>query len=134
MQKEIKGLLAEGRKLDAVKLYKERTGLGLKDAKDAVEALEVNADPTPPTGIDSAFEAELLSLLGRGEKLAAVKRYRQQTGRPLLESKQAVEALATRHGLATAGTGTSSGGPLLLLLLAAAAIGIITTVVLLVWR
>jgi len=29
-----------GRKIEAIKLYRERYGIGLKDAKEAVEALE----------------------------------------------------------------------------------------------
>ncbi len=36
----VKDLLRRGKKLDAIKLYREETGVGLKDAKDAVEALE----------------------------------------------------------------------------------------------
>jgi len=38
---EIKRLIRSGRKIEAIKLYRERfTGVGLKDAKDAVEAIE----------------------------------------------------------------------------------------------
>ena len=33
-------LLREGKKLEAIKLLKEQTGVGLKEAKDAVEAME----------------------------------------------------------------------------------------------
>lgn len=33
-------LLAEGKKIEAIKVYREETGAGLKDAKDAVEAYE----------------------------------------------------------------------------------------------
>ena len=33
-------LLAEGRKIEAIKLYRDRTGVGLKEAKDAVERLQ----------------------------------------------------------------------------------------------
>jgi large subunit ribosomal protein L7/L12 len=33
-------LLAAGQKIEAIKLYREHTGVGLKEAKDAVEALE----------------------------------------------------------------------------------------------
>jgi ribosomal protein L7/L12 len=33
-------LLAAGQKIEAIKLYRERTGVGLKEAKDAVDALE----------------------------------------------------------------------------------------------
>lgn len=37
--KEILMLLKGAKKLEAVKLYREKTGLGLKEAKDAVESL-----------------------------------------------------------------------------------------------
>lgn len=36
-------LLAAGRKIEAIRVYRERTGLGLKEARDAVEALERGA-------------------------------------------------------------------------------------------
>jgi hypothetical protein len=32
--------ITRGRKIDAIKLYREMTGFGLKEAKDAVEELE----------------------------------------------------------------------------------------------
>ena len=35
---EIRAALAGGRKIDAIKLVRERTGLGLKEAKDLVES------------------------------------------------------------------------------------------------
>ncbi len=37
---EIRALIRAGRKIDAIKLVRERTGLGLAEAKDTVEALE----------------------------------------------------------------------------------------------
>jgi ribosomal protein L7/L12 len=39
---EILGLLQAGRKIEAIKVYREATGVGLKEAKDAVEAMEAN--------------------------------------------------------------------------------------------
>lgn len=36
---DVRQLVLQGKKIDAIKLYRERTGLGLKEAKDAVEAL-----------------------------------------------------------------------------------------------
>lgn len=39
-QSDIIELLRQGQKIEAIKLYRERTGLGLKEAKDAVEAIE----------------------------------------------------------------------------------------------
>jgi ribosomal protein L7/L12 len=37
---EIFALLSRGQKIPAIKLYRQRTGAGLKEAKDAVEAME----------------------------------------------------------------------------------------------
>jgi len=38
--RKIKALLANGLKIQAIKLYRDETGAGLKDAKDFVENLE----------------------------------------------------------------------------------------------
>jgi large subunit ribosomal protein L7/L12 len=38
--RDLEQLLSAGNKIEAIKLVRERTGLGLKDAKDAVERLE----------------------------------------------------------------------------------------------
>lgn len=37
---EIRDLLRRGQKIQAIKIYRERNGGGLKEAKDAVEAIE----------------------------------------------------------------------------------------------
>jgi large subunit ribosomal protein L7/L12 len=36
---EVRALKAQGKLINAIKVYRERTGLGLKEAKDAVEAM-----------------------------------------------------------------------------------------------
>jgi large subunit ribosomal protein L7/L12 len=36
---EVRALKASGKEINAIKLYREHTGLGLKEAKDAVEGL-----------------------------------------------------------------------------------------------
>ena len=38
--RDLEQLLSAGRKIEAIKLVRERTGLGLKEAKDAVERME----------------------------------------------------------------------------------------------
>lgn len=38
---EIKSLLAEGRKIDAIKRYRDATGSGLKESKDWVDQFQV---------------------------------------------------------------------------------------------
>jgi ribosomal protein L7/L12 len=36
----IQSLLMQGNKIEAIKVYRERSGVGLKEAKDAIDALE----------------------------------------------------------------------------------------------
>ena len=38
---EIMNLMRQGKKIQAIKLYRQETGVGLKQAKDFVDALEV---------------------------------------------------------------------------------------------
>ncbi|HEX4568755.1 MAG TPA: ribosomal protein L7/L12 [Vicinamibacterales bacterium] len=47
-QHEVRGLLAQGQKIEAIKLVRQQTGCGLKDAKDFVEAMERGQDPPVP--------------------------------------------------------------------------------------
>lgn len=42
---QINGLLQRGSKIEAIKIYRESTGVGLKEAKDAVEAIEAGLEP-----------------------------------------------------------------------------------------
>jgi ribosomal protein L7/L12 len=42
MDDRVRNLALEGKKIEAIKLYREMTGLGLKEAKDAVEGMEVD--------------------------------------------------------------------------------------------
>jgi hypothetical protein len=45
------------------------------------------------------LEQQVRSLLEHGKKLEAVHLYKEETGASLADAKQAVEAMATRHGL-----------------------------------
>jgi len=38
---EVKDLLRQGRKIHAIKVYRQKTGAGLKEARDAVERIEI---------------------------------------------------------------------------------------------
>ena len=49
LEQQVRSLLAQGKKLEAVKIYKNEVGCSLKEAKDAVEALE-RGDAPPQTG------------------------------------------------------------------------------------
>jgi ribosomal protein L7/L12 len=95
--------LQRGNKIQAIKLLREYSGLGLKEAKDAVEALERSpaaplpgpapARPAPAPGASPDDDPEVRLLLQRGNKIAAVKRVRELTGWGLKESKDYVDRL-----------------------------------------
>lgn len=86
-------LLRAGQKIEAIKRYRELTGVGLKDAKDAVEAME-RGDAVPVTTAPAPVSAaNVQALLREGKKLEAIKLYREQSGLGLKEAKDAVEAM-----------------------------------------
>lgn len=115
---ELRSLLATGQKIEAIKRYRERTGAGLKEAKDAVEALERGAAlPAPrPLPAEGTFEKDVILLLEQGRKIDAIKLYRERTGRGLKDAKDAVEKLAFERGLAPARGGGCLGMILLVVI------------------
>ena len=113
---EVRELAASGNKIEAIKRIREETGAGLAEAKAAVEAL-VAGETVASSGTTNTSELtdEVIRLLERNEKIAAVKLYREQTGTGLKEAKEAVEAIAEQHGLASA-SGAGCFGVILFLL------------------
>ncbi|MBK9943111.1 MAG: ribosomal protein L7/L12 [Kouleothrix sp.] len=94
---EVHALAAAGNKLGAVKRVRELTGLGLKEAKDLVDALAApaplpGAAPAAPT-LSAAERAELQAILARGNPIEAIKRVRELTGLGLKEAKDLVDRL-----------------------------------------
>jgi ribosomal protein L7/L12 len=90
--------LTAGQMIQAIKLYREFTGVGLKEAKDAIDAWQsgnpAEATSAPaPRGIRPETEREFKRLLEEGKKIEAIRRFRQETGLGLKESKDAIEAL-----------------------------------------
>jgi ribosomal protein L7/L12 len=117
-----------GRKIQAIKEFRRITGVGLKDAKTAVEAFLRGAWPAPyqssvgapastsaaapaPSSTTTAAgydlrEAEALARAGR--KIHAIKEVRRVTGIGLRDAKAAVEAFMRGAWPATLG-GASAG-------------------------
>lgn len=50
---EIQAAVFAGRKIDAIKLYREATGIGLAEAKEAVEAMEAELRAGAPERFQS---------------------------------------------------------------------------------
>jgi ribosomal protein L7/L12 len=98
---ELLELMRQGRKIDAIKLWREKTNVGLKEAKEAVEAIERGQTPTiagPDDGPKAAPDPErltneVMALLREGETLAAIKRWREVTGADLKAAKDAIDLL-----------------------------------------
>lgn len=92
-----------GKKIEAIKLYRSVTGLGLVEAKEAVEALERGERPpstaapagNPALSVESIMPV-LIELLRRKQKINAIKLYRETTGLGLKESKDFVDDLERR--------------------------------------
>ena len=92
---ELLDLIRRNEKIQAIKLYRERTGVGLKEAKDAVEALATQYPPISHRNTVTG-NADYLELARRGETIQAIKLYRERTGAGLKEAKDAVEAMIAR--------------------------------------
>jgi ribosomal protein L7/L12 len=100
-------LMHTGKKIEAVKLYRQETGSGLKEAKNAVEAIAAgqpiaqrSGELVENIGIDpNSLEGQVLALMRGQKEIWAIKVYREQTGVGLKKAKDAVEALAARHGI-----------------------------------
>jgi len=94
---ELDALLRSGQKIAAIKRYRELHGGGLKEAKDAVEAMLAGrpAEPAPQVHASTtdAMDPELVGYLRAGQKINAIKRYRELYAVGLKEAKDAVEAI-----------------------------------------
>jgi ribosomal protein L7/L12 len=103
-------LLAQGKKIEAIKEVRAATGVGLKQAKDYVDGLEAGAIPRglgvvrPPTvsaapaaGLPIALspdvEHRVRQEIAAGNKIAAIKLVREATSIGLKEAKDFVEQM-----------------------------------------
>jgi len=95
MLDEVMRLIKARRKIEAIKVYREHTGCSLKEAKDAIDALE-RGQPAPSAQPQSRFAppnaGQLESLVYAGRKVEAIRLYREQAGCSLREAKEVVEA------------------------------------------
>lgn len=91
------------------------SGSAGQQPSSGVSLENANTDP-------NSLEGQVLALMQGQKKIDAIKLYRQQTGTGLKEAKDAVEALAVRHGVSPKQAGCA--GMVLLMVLASAIIGI----------
>jgi len=85
--------MARTKKIQAIKLVRSRTGLGLKDAKSLVEQ-HIMTDDVPSSTSQASWRAEALHLLRTGRKIQAIKLVRSHNSQMgLKEAKAFVEAM-----------------------------------------
>lgn len=127
---EIRELVASGNKIAAVKRYREETGAGLAEAKDAVESIAAGHSVPGSSPIekiapdDPELTDEIVSLLERGEPLLAIKLVRVRTGKRLKEAKEIVDQIAADRGLLSQ-SGSGCLGVVLLSLVMSLAIALL---------
>jgi len=112
---EIVRTLLAGNRINAIKLYRQRTGVGLKEAKDAIDRMAqelkgaaVARNNQPERGL--VDPDELQRLINAGQKIQAIKYYREATGVGLKEAKDAVERIAPGLKIESSASNNLSGG------------------------
>jgi ribosomal protein L7/L12/DNA-binding beta-propeller fold protein YncE len=105
LKARLRAFLAEGQKIEAIKLYRETYDTGLKESKEAVEAFERSGFlPTPQTPLTAQVSVALghvsvidqvRALAQQGNIIDAAALYQQHFGVSYREARQAVEALTS---------------------------------------
>ncbi len=90
IEREVYFLLARGRKIEAIKMVRELTEMGLKEAKDYVDSL---ARSRSPDASKETLEFEARELLAQGRKIEAIKKVMVLTAMGLKEAKDFVDSL-----------------------------------------
>lgn len=88
--------LQHGQKIEAIQRLRAATGLGLKEAKDMVDAHQHGAMGTgwsPVAMTDASLPAQVVQALKAGDKLEAIKLLRQHARIGLKEAKDRIDAL-----------------------------------------
>jgi ribosomal protein L7/L12 len=91
--------IREGNLIEAIKVVRQERSLGLKEAKDVVDAYIQSHEQPTSTGAPLASDIPLKSMLAlrQGNKIEAIRVVHTNQGLGLKESKEAVEAYIARH-------------------------------------
>ncbi|MGW8482939.1 hypothetical protein ACWGJP_07350 [Microbacterium sp. NPDC055903] len=97
---EIERLLASGNPIEAIKAYREETGVGLQEAKKRIDHWRSNAAELPASlpALGDVLPADVLGEIAQhlaaGRKIEAIKLLRERADVGLKEAKDAIEAFA----------------------------------------
>lgn len=93
---EARAAADRGELIEAIKITRQVTSLGLKEAKEAVDAHLQGATPNINRG-DVQIPLQAVSALHQGNLIEAIRRTRGATGVGLKEAKEAVEQYLAAH-------------------------------------
>lgn len=103
---EVLEALQRNDQIEAIRRLRQAFDLGLKEAKDLIDAYQSGAPVALPVGeAPQEFSNEatdelpvaVIEAAQRGDKIEAIKLYREQTGAGLKEAKDAVEDWLQTH-------------------------------------
>lgn len=95
---DVLAALQRGGTIEAIKLLRESTGLGLKEAKDIIDRHASGQEVSVSAGVTpAAIPPDVAALMLQGNKIDAIRLLREQTGMGLKEAKDAVEAIQERN-------------------------------------
>jgi ribosomal protein L7/L12 len=89
--------LRDGHVIDAIKLVREQTGLGLAEAKAAIDAYLSGASVHRVAGQGASIPLSAIAMLEAGNLIGAIKATRAGTGLGLKDAKLTVEQHLEAH-------------------------------------
>ena len=95
--------LNRGNLIEAFKLLRAQSGLGLREAKQALDAYRQAKQPSaappeaPQVWAGGPLPPSVVEAMQRGNKIEAIRRLREQSGLGLKEAKDAVELFRQLH-------------------------------------
>ncbi|MEP7302618.1 MAG: ribosomal protein L7/L12 [Caldimonas sp.] len=90
---DVLAALQRGSAIEAIKLLRAATGLGLKEAKDVIDQhLQGRRAPIATVAAPATLPGAVAAALQRGDRIEAIRLLREAAGLGLKEAKEAVES------------------------------------------
>jgi len=94
---DIRSLAKQGKKIEAIKLYRTLHDVGIKEAKDAVEDMVLGGGSSSRSNLsENVSDDDIRELAQQGKMIQAIKSYRNLHGVGLKEAKDAVEEMMAK--------------------------------------
>jgi ribosomal protein L7/L12 len=110
LPEDVRLAMSAGQKIEAIRLLRERTGLGLADAKAAVESGRLPAAASPSAQAE-ALPLEVQAALVSGNRIEAIRLLREAEGGGLKEAKDRIDAFERGAGGRGAAGRAPGGAP-----------------------